>query len=44
MQLFEIETILSVESRDISSEGFNMNIDLSTLANRPFDTEGIKHS
>ena len=44
MQLFEIETILSVEARDIGAEGLNPNIDLNTLEDRPFDTEGIKQS
>lgn len=44
MQLFEIETILSVEARDIGSQGFDSNIDLATLRDRPFDTEGIKQS
>ena len=41
MQLFEIETILSVEARDIGTEGLNPNIDLNTLKGKPFDTEGI---
>jgi len=44
MQLFEIETILSVEARDIGKEGFDPNINLETLKNKPFDLEGIKQS
>ena len=44
MQLFEIETILSVEARDIGSEGLDPHIYLKTLKDRPFDTEGIKQS
>ena len=44
MQLFEIETILSVEARDIGAEGFDPNIDLQSLKDKPFDTEGIKQS
>ena len=42
MQLFEIETILSVEARDIGTEGLDPNINLETLKFKPFDIEGIK--
>jgi len=37
MQLFEIETILSVERRDIENKSLNSNIDLNSLKDRPFD-------
>ena len=42
--MFEIETILSVEARgEIDWEEIEKNSkDLNSLANKPFDTEGIK--
>ena len=47
MQLFEIETILSVKERGIEipnepikDESFQL--DLDSLKERPFDTEGFK--
>lgn len=41
MKLFEIETILSIENRDINYENLYENFDREKVKNKPFDTEGI---
>ena len=47
MQLFEIETILSVSARDIplaytGAPLENVQVDLNSLKDKPFDTEGLQ--
>ncbi len=39
--MFEIETILSIENRDINYEKLYDNLDLEKTQNKPFDSEGI---
>lgn len=48
MKLFEVETILSVTARgadlDYITPLQEVEIDLSALSNRPFDTDGLQVS
>jgi len=39
--LFEIETILSARLREKSTVTLDENIDLNSLASKPFDTDGL---